>query len=153
MYIICDSYYMHNVQCVGPSPLPSLIHKVPLPPQIDKGRMCHSLGAYFPSACEAHVVGFGGLPGKIEKDAAFTSFTPLEETIVLLFGKYMYIVHRTCYDIPLHLFFWNLTTPFVSRYPHPVSELYQLYSQSHRRLQSTTAIFASSCSVGYHKRK
>ena len=150
---------MHNVQCVGPSPLPSLIHKVPLPPQIDKGRMCHSLGAYFPSACEAHVVGFGGLPGKIEKDAAFTSFTPLEETIVLLFGKYMYIVHGTCCDIGLQTTTFILLESnhsacvYMHRYPHPISELYQLYSQSHRRLQSTTAIFACSCSVGYHKRK
>lgn len=81
---------MYSMQCyVLARKFPFLIHKVPLPPQIDKGRMCHSLGTYFPSACEAHVVGFGGLPGKIEKDAAFTSFTPLEETIVLLFGKCM----------------------------------------------------------------
>ena len=78
--LLLNFYCMLQSMCVS-------LAQVTLPSQISKGRMCHSLGAYYQSQCDTAVVIFGGLPGKIEKNAAFTDFTPLEETIVLHFGE------------------------------------------------------------------
>ena len=55
--------------------------------------MCHSMGMIYSGASDAVAVVFGGLSGKIERNASFTSFAPLQETIVLQFGKKLCIVY------------------------------------------------------------